>query len=246
MELHLLGPVEATLNGRPIPLGATKQRAVLVMLALQANATVSVDRLVDGLWGEVPPATAPKMVQLYVSQLRRLLGGEGAQIVTHGRGYELRVAPEAIDAARFERLVDEAGRSARAPNDAAREALEEVRPEAGLVFGDHDYREHLAKAAGKALPKEVAERFCGAHLRSARLITLLGRNQKLRIGSPHPLARLLCHPILTTAALDGFNFRCESWRQGTRRSHRCTRRRNPSRGTRRARLQARRPRLCRP
>jgi YVTN family beta-propeller protein len=123
MELHLLGTIEATLNGRPIPLGATKQRAVLVMLALQANATVSVDRLVDGLWGEVPPATAPKMVQLYVSQLRRLLGGDGAQIVTHGRGYELRVAPEAIDAARFERLVDEAGRSARAPNDAAREAL---------------------------------------------------------------------------------------------------------------------------
>jgi YVTN family beta-propeller protein len=123
MELHLLGTVEATLNGRPIPLGATKQRAVLVMLALQANATVSVDRLVDGLWGEVPPATAPKMVQLYVSQLRRLLGGDGAQIVTHGRGYELRVPPEAIDAARFERLVDEAGRSTRAPNDAAREAL---------------------------------------------------------------------------------------------------------------------------
>ena len=123
MELHLLGPVEATLNGRPIPLGATKQRAVLVMLALQANATVSVDRLVDGLWGDVPPATAPKMVQLYVSQLRRLLAGDGAQIVTHGRGYELRLSPEAIDAARFERLVDEAGRSARAPNDAAREAL---------------------------------------------------------------------------------------------------------------------------
>lgn len=67
MDLHLLGPVEATLDGRPIPLGATKQRAVLAMLALAPNATVPVDRLVDGLWGEDPPASAPKMVQLYVS-----------------------------------------------------------------------------------------------------------------------------------------------------------------------------------
>ena len=49
------------------------------MLALQANATVSVDRLIDGLWGEAPPATAPKMVQLYVSQLRRLLAGDDAR-----------------------------------------------------------------------------------------------------------------------------------------------------------------------
>jgi YVTN family beta-propeller protein len=123
MDLHLLGQVEATLDGRPIPLGATKQRAVLAMLALQPNATVAVDRLVDGLWGEDPPASAPKMVQLYVSQLRRLFAGDGAQIVTHGRGYELRVPPDAVDVARFERLVDKAGRSDRLPNEAARNAL---------------------------------------------------------------------------------------------------------------------------
>src|SRR3954451_136303 len=78
------------------------------MLALEANATVGVERLLDGLWGEEPPATAPKMVQLYVSQLRRLLAGDDAEIVTHGRGYELRVSDDAIDAARFERLVEAA------------------------------------------------------------------------------------------------------------------------------------------
>src|SRR4051812_38580955 len=122
-DLQLLGPVEATLDGRPIPLGATKQRAVLAMLALHPNATVSVDRLVDGLWGEDPPATAPKMVQLYVSQLRRLLAGADAEIVTHGRGYELGVGTEAVDVVRFERLVEEASRSVEAPNDLAHEAL---------------------------------------------------------------------------------------------------------------------------
>ena len=93
------------------------------MLALRANETVSVDRLVEGLWDEDPPATAAKMVQLYVSQLRRLFAGGDVEIVTHGRGYELRLPGEDVDAARFERLVDQAGRADRMPNGAAREAL---------------------------------------------------------------------------------------------------------------------------
>src|SRR4051794_38688274 len=123
MDLHLLGPVEATLDGRPIPLGATKQRALLAMLALQANATVPVDRLVDGLWGEDPPATAPKMVQLYVSHLRRLLSGEDVRILTHGRGYALCVPEDAVDAARFQHLVELAGRADGEAAGAAREGL---------------------------------------------------------------------------------------------------------------------------
>lgn len=123
LDLHLLGPVTATVDGRPIPLGATKQRAVLAMLALRPNATVSVDRLVDGLWGEDPPRSAPKMVQLYVSQLRRQLPDDDAQILTHGRGYELRVREDAVDASRFERLVERAGRNEHVADDAAQEAL---------------------------------------------------------------------------------------------------------------------------
>ena len=114
MDLRLLGPLEFMVDGRRLPLGATKQRALLAILALRANATVSLDRLVDGLWAEDPPATAPKMVQLYVSQLRRLFAGDDVEIVTHGRGYELRIRDDAVDAIRFARLVDE---------DAAREAL---------------------------------------------------------------------------------------------------------------------------
>jgi YVTN family beta-propeller protein len=105
LHLNLLGPVEVTLDGHPLPLGATKQRAVLALLALQANTTVGVDRIVDGLWGDEPPATATKMVQLYVSQLRRVLAGSGAEIETHGRGYALCVDAESVDATRFERLV---------------------------------------------------------------------------------------------------------------------------------------------
>src|SRR3954454_23534924 len=108
MDVHLLRPVEARLDGWPIALGAPKQRAVLAMLALQVGRTVSVDRLAEGLWGERPPPSAAKMVQLYVSQLRRLVAGTGAEIVTRGRGYELRLADGEVDAVSFERLLQQA------------------------------------------------------------------------------------------------------------------------------------------
>ena len=107
MDVRLLGPVEASVDGRPVPLGAGKPRAVLALLALHAGSTISSDRLIDGLWGERPPATATKLVQVYVSQLRKALaaGGNGAQIVTRGHGYQLRLGPDDVDVRRFERLV---------------------------------------------------------------------------------------------------------------------------------------------
>ena len=87
---------------------------MLAILALHANHTVSADELIDGLWGERPPASAAKNVQLYVSRLRRVLrdGDSEAEIVTRGRGYLLRLSPDALDAARFERLVAQASHEA--------------------------------------------------------------------------------------------------------------------------------------
>jgi peptide/nickel transport system substrate-binding protein len=109
-DVRLLGPIEVTLDGRSVEVGAAKQRAVLAMLALRPNAVVGVDELVDGLWGEEPPASALKLIQHYVSQLRKRLAGGDAEIVTHARGYELRVRPDAVDVANFERLADVAVR----------------------------------------------------------------------------------------------------------------------------------------
>ena len=107
MDLRLLGPVEVHFDDGPIALGPRKQRAVLAMLALQVGHTVSADHLVEGLWGEDPPTSAAKMVQLYVSHLRRLLNANGVRIVTHDGGYELQLSDGDVDAVRFERLVDE-------------------------------------------------------------------------------------------------------------------------------------------
>ena len=115
MEFRILGPLEVLDEGRAVPLGGSKQRALLAVLLLHANETLSTDRLIDELWGERPPATAAKTVQIYISRLRKALaGGAGngsaGAVVTREHGYELELDPERLDAHRFERLVAE-GRS---------------------------------------------------------------------------------------------------------------------------------------
>jgi WD40 repeat protein/DNA-binding SARP family transcriptional activator len=125
MQIRFLGHLEASVDDRPVTLGGAKQRAVLAMLGLEANRMVTADHLIEGLWGEHPPASAAKMVQNYVWRLRGALNDAGAEILTRGRGYELRIDPGCIDVRRFEKLLAEASRAAEAGEqvDAAREAL---------------------------------------------------------------------------------------------------------------------------
>src|SRR4051794_15502839 len=73
MDISVLGPMEAGAGGRPLSLGGGKPRALLAMLAPQAGSPVSTDHLIEGLWGESPPATATKMIQIFVSQVRKAL-----------------------------------------------------------------------------------------------------------------------------------------------------------------------------
>ena len=104
VEFRILGPLEGTEDDRLLLLGARQQRALLALLLVHRGEVVSVDRLVDGLWGDRPPTTAVKSLQVYVSQLRKVLG-DGV-LETRGRGYVLHVAPDQLDAARFEHLLD--------------------------------------------------------------------------------------------------------------------------------------------
>jgi DNA-binding SARP family transcriptional activator len=104
VEYRILGPVELAADGVVIPLGP-KLRTLLAVLLLHPNHVVSATRLADELWGGEQPASAPKLVQLYVSQLRKLLGDA---LVTRAPGYLVAVAEDELDAARFERLVVEA------------------------------------------------------------------------------------------------------------------------------------------
>jgi YVTN family beta-propeller protein len=127
VEFRILGPLEVVEDGHSLALAAGKQRALLAILLLRANEVVSTDDLIDGLWGDSPPATAAKSIQIYVSQLRKTLGDSrtadagSAVLLTRGHGYELRVGQDELDLHRFERLVEE-GKQALAsaqPADAA-------------------------------------------------------------------------------------------------------------------------------
>src|SRR3954449_11079813 len=97
MRVGVLGPLEASVGGRQIALGGAKQRSLFAILALNAGATVPTERIVEALWGEAPPASAAKMVQLHVSHLRRALteAGDGAAgaIVPRPGGYALDLEP---------------------------------------------------------------------------------------------------------------------------------------------------------
>jgi predicted ATPase/DNA-binding SARP family transcriptional activator len=115
MDFRILGPLEALDRGRDLAPAGSKRRALLALLLLHANETLSIDRLVDDLWGEHPPATAARTLQAHVSRLRKALdagagNGGGELIVTREHGYELKLDPERLDSHRFERLIAE-GRS---------------------------------------------------------------------------------------------------------------------------------------
>ena len=106
MEFLILGPLEVRDGEQTVRLGAAKQRALLGVLLLHANETVSTSRLVDELWGEQLPATAEKLVQGYVHALRKQLGA--GVIETQAPGYRLIVEPRSLDLLEFERLTEEA------------------------------------------------------------------------------------------------------------------------------------------
>jgi DNA-binding SARP family transcriptional activator len=111
MEYRILGPLEALDGDRPISLGGTRQRAVLALLLLHANETLTRDVLIDRLWGEEAPATAAKVLQNCVSALRKELPPE--TIRTVGGSYALSLGPDELDRDRFERLLAD-GRAALA------------------------------------------------------------------------------------------------------------------------------------
>jgi len=115
-QFSLLGPLSVSSDGTPVALGGQKRRALLAVLLLDANTVVSRDRLIDALWGEEPPETARNTIQVYISQLRKLLP-EGA-LETAPPGYRLVIEPQSVDLFEFVRLSEE-GRTALAAGDAA-------------------------------------------------------------------------------------------------------------------------------
>jgi DNA-binding SARP family transcriptional activator len=114
LTVHLLGPIDVRLDGESLDLGGPQQRSVVAHLALEAGHVVSVERLIDRLWGDEPPRTPLGTLQSYVSRLRRAVeprrasGAAPEVLVSEAPGYVLRVDPAQVDVHRFRSLLDDA------------------------------------------------------------------------------------------------------------------------------------------
>jgi DNA-binding SARP family transcriptional activator len=168
LEIRILGPVEVLRDGRPVALGGAKQRALVADLTIHANEVVSADRLIDDLWGDEPPDTAPHMLHVYISRLRKTLEDHGRAVLeTRPPGYVLNLEPQDdLDAARFESHIRQ-GRSAL-----------DSRPAEALAAFD----EALGWWRGRALEEFAHEAFAqpaAARLEELRQATHEGRVEAL-------------------------------------------------------------------
>ncbi|MBV9836985.1 MAG: AfsR/SARP family transcriptional regulator, partial [Solirubrobacterales bacterium] len=118
VKFSVLGPLAATLEGEPLALGGERQRALLAMLLVHAGELVATERLTLQLFGGARSATAVNGLHVAVSRLRRALrDGDGAMLHTRRGGYVLELEPDQLDAAVFERGLEQ-GRSLLAAGDA--------------------------------------------------------------------------------------------------------------------------------
>jgi len=104
LNIGILGVLTLSRDGHALRTPPPGQRAVLGLLAVNAGVPVPLDAITDVLWGEQPPASAPAIVQTYVSRLRALLGGP-SRLTRDGPGYRLHVAEDELDLLAFRRLV---------------------------------------------------------------------------------------------------------------------------------------------
>ena len=138
MDFLILGPLELHDGDREVRLRGGKERALLALLLLNANRTLAIDRIVDDLWGEEPPDSAQKMVQIYVARLRKDLPAD--TVLTRPPGYAVAVEPGRLDLDRFETLVAEArGAPAEQAADRFRAALELWRGPALAEFASEPF-----------------------------------------------------------------------------------------------------------
>jgi predicted ATPase/DNA-binding SARP family transcriptional activator len=173
-EFRLLGSFEALVSGEPVRLGGPKQRALLAILLLSPGEVVSVDRLIQELWGDSPPKEAAHTIQVFVSRLRQALGKDVLE--TKAPGYRVRATGDEVDVGRFERL-SAAGRAALEQERfalAERTLAEALALFRGPPLADFEYE---AWALGEASRLEEARLSCLEQWVEASLA--LGRHAEL-------------------------------------------------------------------
>ncbi|WP_433431121.1 BTAD domain-containing putative transcriptional regulator [Nonomuraea sp. CA-141351] len=112
VEFAILGPLEARRGAVQLDLGPFKRRALLAALLVRINNVVSVPSLIEAAWGDAPPRTAQKNLQVYVAALRKDLGLRD-DLLYVPPGYRLRLPARQLDMVSFTELVKSGKRALR-------------------------------------------------------------------------------------------------------------------------------------
>jgi DNA-binding SARP family transcriptional activator/pimeloyl-ACP methyl ester carboxylesterase len=201
VEFGVLGPLEVTAHGQPLPVRGARTRAVLAMLLMHANQVVAADQIIEELWPGQPADRASASLQVRVSQLRKALRSaqEADRLVTRPPGYLIRVAPGELDALRFDRLAHD-GETALATGDAglaARRLAEALSLWRGPALADVD-----AAPFAQAQATRLEERRIAALESRAEALLACGRHAELvgdleTLTTAYPLReRLWSHRML--------------------------------------------------
>ena len=182
----MLGPVEVASSGQTIALAAKHTRLLAVLVA--EARPCGVDQIVEAVWDGSPPASARKLVQVYVSQLRKQLP-PGVEVVTRPGAYAAELAPDVLDSARFESLLRESAQARQAANPALALSLVDraLALWRGRAYGELSYCE-FARAESERLEDlrlVATEERIDALLGLARHGVALG--EALGFASDHPL-----------------------------------------------------------
>jgi DNA-binding SARP family transcriptional activator/class 3 adenylate cyclase/WD40 repeat protein len=193
LAFRVLGPLEVFDGNQPVSVGGAKERRVLGLLLARVNSPVSIDALVDAVWGDCAPRTAERTVHAYVARLRRTLEPRRPRrepstlLATVGRGYELRLDAAQLDATWFEELAkrgaDQLERGNEAASSTLRQALGLWRGEAFEEFPEVE----VCVAAARRLDElhlALVEDLVDADLADGRSSELVGEIETLLRDEP--------------------------------------------------------------
>jgi DNA-binding SARP family transcriptional activator len=222
VEFGILGPLEVRSGSRLLEVGGGRKRALLALLLLCRGEVVSTDRLIEELWGGRAPPTAGKILQGYVSQLRRTLSDDGTtrRLVSRVPGYVLQLEPGELDLDRFESLV-ERGREALTSGlhqEAAQLLREALALRRGPPLADFGYEPFAQSAIArlKELLLIALEQRIEADLALGRQAELVGELETL--ADKHPLRERLRGQLMLALYRSGRQAEALEVYQSTRRT----------------------------